>query len=480
MKRQVFNPYLPAWEYIPDGEPKKFGGRVYIFGSHDAANGKRFCPNDYVAWSAPEEDLSDWRYEGVIYRREQHPHEGKEAPDLWAPDVVQGPDGNYYLYYSVANSSCISVAKCGEPAGAYEYLGDVHEPDGHVTGTGEGEYFEFDPSVLVDRDGRVFLYSGSGQKYNARYGHPIVGCFVKELEQDMLTVKSASSIVLPADESIRKPSFFEGASIRHIGDLYYIVYPTTDMKGLGYATSRYPDRGFVYRGPIHSTSDIGYKGTGIFGARYPIGNNHGGLVEAGGKWYIFNHRMTNRTMFSRQGVAEEIHFAKDGSIEMVEATSCGLNGEPLRAEGTYPAYIACNLYGRKIGSFRDPILAPYIHQDEADFSPETGEDDYYAIGPKPYVKNIRGGSFVGFKYFAFHGSCGLSVTLRGNGRGILYIRTEEKGEPVGKIRIHGDDKVLWRKYSCELNPGAGEKALFFEFRGTGSLDMRSFTLRTDS
>lgn len=31
MKKQAFNPYLPSWEYIPDGEPYVFGGRVYIF-----------------------------------------------------------------------------------------------------------------------------------------------------------------------------------------------------------------------------------------------------------------------------------------------------------------------------------------------------------------------------------------------------------------------------------------------------------------
>lgn len=31
MKRQAFNPYLPSWEYIPDGEPYVFGDRVYIW-----------------------------------------------------------------------------------------------------------------------------------------------------------------------------------------------------------------------------------------------------------------------------------------------------------------------------------------------------------------------------------------------------------------------------------------------------------------
>ena len=27
------NPYLPLWEYIPDGEPRVFGNRVYVYGS---------------------------------------------------------------------------------------------------------------------------------------------------------------------------------------------------------------------------------------------------------------------------------------------------------------------------------------------------------------------------------------------------------------------------------------------------------------
>ena len=28
MKKQAFNPYLPSWEYVPDGEPYVFGDRV--------------------------------------------------------------------------------------------------------------------------------------------------------------------------------------------------------------------------------------------------------------------------------------------------------------------------------------------------------------------------------------------------------------------------------------------------------------------
>lgn len=68
MKRQVFNPYLPSWEYIPDVEPRVWGNRVYIYGSHDRFNAPMFCMNDYVCWSAATEDLSDWRY--AIHRQE--------------------------------------------------------------------------------------------------------------------------------------------------------------------------------------------------------------------------------------------------------------------------------------------------------------------------------------------------------------------------------------------------------------------------
>ena len=51
-EKQAFNPYLPSWEYIPDGEPYVLGDRVYIYGSHDYYNGHVFCLGNYVCWSA--------------------------------------------------------------------------------------------------------------------------------------------------------------------------------------------------------------------------------------------------------------------------------------------------------------------------------------------------------------------------------------------------------------------------------------------
>jgi len=109
MKKQAYNPYLPSYEYIPDGEPYVFGDRVYVYGSHDYFNCRVFCQGDYVCWSAPVDDLGNWRYEGVIFRKDQDPINTDGRMNLFAPDVTVGPDGRYYLYYVYDKVNYVSV-----------------------------------------------------------------------------------------------------------------------------------------------------------------------------------------------------------------------------------------------------------------------------------------------------------------------------------------------------------------------------------
>ena len=61
MKKQALNPFLPSWEYIPDGEPHVFGVRVYLYGAHDHVRGAVECLGAYVCWSAPVGELGQWR-----------------------------------------------------------------------------------------------------------------------------------------------------------------------------------------------------------------------------------------------------------------------------------------------------------------------------------------------------------------------------------------------------------------------------------
>ena len=135
MKKQAFNPYLPSWEYTPDCEPYVFGDRVYSYGSHDRFNSLMYCLNDYVCYSAPVDDLSDWRYEGVIYKKTDDPLNKEGLACLYAPDVTQGSDGRYYLYYVLDHVSVVSVAVSDTPAGRYEFYGCEKLQEIHFYGT---------------------------------------------------------------------------------------------------------------------------------------------------------------------------------------------------------------------------------------------------------------------------------------------------------------------------------------------------------
>ena len=110
--KQIYNPYLPLYEHIPDGEPHVFGDRVYIYGSHDKEDGEFFCMLDYVTYSAPIDNLKDWRYEGVIYSRTADPDNADGAYCLWAPDVIRGYDGRYYLEINSSNGQHMTIRLC--------------------------------------------------------------------------------------------------------------------------------------------------------------------------------------------------------------------------------------------------------------------------------------------------------------------------------------------------------------------------------
>ena len=137
-QKRIINPYLPFWEYIPDGEPHVYGGRVYVYGSHDFFGGDVYCMGDYMGWSAPADDLGNWRCEGVIYRKDQDPENQDLQGNLYAPDVTRGPDGRYYLYYVLSTKGFVSVAVSDSPAGPFSFYGYVQDREGARLGERPG------------------------------------------------------------------------------------------------------------------------------------------------------------------------------------------------------------------------------------------------------------------------------------------------------------------------------------------------------
>jgi hypothetical protein len=470
MKKQAFNPYLPSWEYIPDGEPYVFGNRVYVYGSHDRFRGNAYCLNDYVCWSAPMDDLGNWRYEGVIYPKTADPMNLDGRMCLFAPDVAVGSDGRYYLYYVLNHACVVSVAVCDEPAGRYEFYGYVHDRNGVRLGEREGDQPQFDPGVLTEGD-KTYLYTGfCGVGDKSRKGP-----MATVLGSDMLTIVEETVFIAPSEpysegSSFMEHEFFEAPSMRKRGDTYYFIYSSIVMHELCYATSKSPTKDFVYGGVVSSNCDMhihSYKP-----ARRPMfygSNNHGSIVEIGDQWYIFYHRHTDGTNFSRQGCAEPIYFREDGSIIQPEMTSCGLNGGPLVGKGEYPAYLACNLFCKHEEIYTAPggmwmdSRFPKITQDGRDGDEEVG-----------FIQNMQDGATAGFKYFDCKGIKQVSVTTRGYFNGSFIVKTAWDGERIGGIPVVSSN--IWETHSAAIEIPDGKQALYFTFAGSGSASLKSFTL----
>jgi len=483
--KQCFNPYMPSWEYVPDGEPHVFGDRVYVYGSHDMYNGCVFCLGDYVCYSAPINDLKDWKYEGVIYRKDQDPAQNGRMV-LYAPDVTRGPDGRYYMYYVFDKINIVSVAVCDTPAGKYEFYGYVHYKDGILLGKRKGDLPQFDPGVLTEGN-RTYLYTGfCGNHWKER-----VGAMATVLGPDMMTIEEEPVLIAPGDawaniksEEEVKPfcdykadsvenwkafeghEFFEAPSIRKVGDTYYFVFSSAVMHELCYATSKNPTSGFKFRGVIVSNADIGigtYKPADMpaaYGA-----NNHGGFEIINGEYYIFYHRHTNGNWYSRQGCAEKMKILEDGTIPQVEITSCGLNGGPLEAKGEYSAHIACNMFiADKPSKYVGGEDYPKIIQDGRDGDEELG-----------YIANIKDGSTFGFKYFDFKGLKSISITTRGYFYGVYEIRTQWDGPVLGTIKT--DSSNFWEDYEGEVSIPDGIHSLYITYKGSGIGQLKNFRLK---
>lgn len=463
---QVLNPYLPSWEYVPDGEPHVFGDRVYVYGSHDRFGGNIYCENDYVCYSAPVDNLGDWRFEGETYTKTQDPENEDGHGMLYAPDVAKGPDGRYYLYYAINAQNHIGVAVCDTPGGKYEFYGYVHHADGTKLGDLKSDEMQFDPGVLCE-DGKTYLYTG----FCAVGDDTHHGSMLSVLDSDMLTIIEEPTFVVPSDSYSKGTSFegheiFEASSIRKINGKYYFVYSSIKMHELCYAIADDPRGPFEYKGVIISNGDIHidtYKDANK--CTYYCANNHGSLEVINGECYIFYHRHTNGTQYSRQACFEKLSLSEDGTIQQAMMTSCG-NIRPLKAQGMYPSYIVCNLFTRE-----DETYVPWQGWMDARF-PKVTQDGADGTECYGYVTNMCDGATAGFKYFDFQDVKEIALSVKGFGRGVMEVRTSIEGEVLGRILIE-EENVWTRKVASVAIPN-GVHDLYFTYNGKAWTSIRDF------
>ena len=497
LELQAQNPYLPLWEYIPDSEPYVFEDpdkpgeyRVYIYGSHDSLI-KEYCGREQVTWSAPVDNLNDWRYDGVIfqsvYDRDGNMLDRDGRGDvLYAPDVVEvkGADGKktYYLYpNNQAGGRQNMVARSDRPDGPFTACN--WSDDNPRTTVGP---LAFDPGVLVDDDGRVYAYWGFEKSWAG--------------ELDPATMATLKPGTQPVEDLVSNKyqdgvfRFFEASSIRKIQDKYVFIYSRWTEDGefglkdtnytLAYAYSDNPLGPFTYGGTIIDGRGRETDGNGnvVFTAN-PTGNTHGSIVEINGRWWVFYHRQTGTDEYARQAMVAPIEVkvqkGKGGKVFISEGeyTSEGFSTDGLNPLEKTAAGIACwytgpepyyNDYPKFIysGSYMRPT---YIDLKSTD-------------GPfnlkRPYtpVVNNTDGSIVGYKYFNFaplKKSSNVSLVFHLVPQGIdgnikIMVGSpygNKGGKVIGNLKISSGQSQEMTEMAATVNLPVlkGKQPLFFIF-----------------
>ena len=448
MTASAQNPYLPLWEHLPDGEPRVFEDpdnpgklRAYIIGSHDTSYDK-YCGLDIRMWSAPVEDLSQWRDEGPLFSH----YVNGQWDIMYAPDLVETVDKEtgkktYWLYpHSRGWRRTAMVCKGDRPNGPFTPVN--LNADG--TACVEGSKIDFDPSVFVEpvtnKKDKDFK---KGYRAYVFYGFQHSTAF--ELDPDnMWAVRPGTEIhdyFIPASHrygEVRDPegtqypslykgqkpgdfNFFEASSIRQVGNKYVMVFSGHSGPDYGIGSSNSTLR-YAYGdsplGPWRSGGvlvdsrgvEINADGSALTTTN-AAHNTHGSLQQINGQWYVFYHRPPRGFGNARQAMVAPVKIvwdkksvAQGGQVRITgydpytpnnEWTAKASNGnEYTGAEVTSEGF---QIFGLNPYNYYSAGIACYMSDQN------WIQDNHDMWKNEMELQGIKNGGIIGFKYFGFGG-----------------------------------------------------------------------------
>lgn len=143
------NPILPG--YYADPSLVDVDGKFYLYTTIDPWGGETLA-----CWEST--DFKNWSYRVLNWpTKAACTSTTSKTAMVWAPSVVRGGDGKFYMYVSVGNEVWAGVAD--QPLGPWRnLLGDKPLiPENYKPG-----YHMIDAEVFMDSDGQSYLYWGSG------------------------------------------------------------------------------------------------------------------------------------------------------------------------------------------------------------------------------------------------------------------------------------------------------------------------------
>ena len=493
MTANAQNPYLPLWEHLPDGEPRVFEDpdqpgklRAYIIGSHDVTY-TAYCGPDIRMWSAPVEDLSQWRDEGSIFKW----FVSGQWDTMYAPDLVCTTDRatgkkTYWLYpHSRGWRRTPMVCKGDRPNGPFTPVNLTE--DG--TQCLPGSLIDFDPSVFIenitdkkdkdyDKGYRAYVFYGfqhstaveldQNTMFSKREGTEPIDPFIPASSADGRLLDRAGSEYKALYEG-QNPldfNFFEASSIRQVGNKYVMVFSGYSGKeyGLGNTNSalRYA-YGDSPLGPwrsggvlVDSRGVVTSEDGGKLITTNAGHNTHGSLQEINGQWYVFYHRPPRGFGNARQAMVAPVKIvwdkkpvSKGGKVHITgydpfvkgnewtakaadgneytgaEVTSEGFQIFGLPPYNYYSAGIACFMYGPNSGQYM--------------------QDNHDVWNNSMDLAGIQNGGIIGFKYFGFGGldkdtkGCKAFEGTKKGDNPHLYLNLTYSGKGAFNIHVKLDD-----------------------------------------
>lgn len=287
------NPIIPG--YFADPTIKKFGDTYYLYATTDG-NGFGFGPSQ--VWTS--KDFVNW---GI------QPMNWPTTPIYWAPDIAQGYDDRYYLYYSQPVE--IYGAASDYPTGPWTPLladGQAVIPNHFVPNV-----ITLDGQTFKDDDGKIYMFWGTWGIY------PNSGCGMGLLNTDMKSFAKTGMI----PNTVAK-DFFEAPVMFKRDGIYYLLYSAEHCEDESYKVH-------------YVMSKEGPMGPFTYGENNPIlvtnadgtvhGPGHNGILQEGNEVYIVYHRHNNphnQGGFHRQVAADKLAFDAQGNILKVIPTHNGI------------------------------------------------------------------------------------------------------------------------------------------------------------
>ena len=514
------NPYLPLWEHLPDGEPRVFEDpdnpgkyRAYIIGSHDVTY-TAYCGNDVRMWSAPVEDLSQWRDEGPIF---SHYVDGR-WDTMYAPDLVEVKDKatgkkTYWLYpHSRGWRRTPMVCKGDRPDGPFTPVNLT--PDGRQCV--EGSLIDFDPSVFIenitdkkdpdyDKGYRAYVFYGfqhstaveldQNTMYSKRPGTDPIDPFIPASSADGRLLDKAGSEykALYKGQNPLDFNFFEASSIRQVGNKYVMVFSGYSGKeyGLGntnsalrYAFGDSPLGPWRSGGVLVDSRGVVLNEDGSKLITTNAGHNtHGSLQEINGQWYVFYHRPPRGFGNARQAMVAPVKIewdkkpvAQGGVVKIT-----GYDPYAKNNEWTAKASDGNNYTGAEVTSegFQIFGLPPYAYYSAGlacfMYGPNSNQymqDNHDVWNNSMDLAGIQNGGIIGFKYFGFGGldkdtkgvkafegtksgnntKIGLNLTPNKKGAFKIHVKLDNpwKGQEIAVVDVAADAEQKPTMYYADV------------------------------